>query len=246
MIKLAENISELCEFKKLDVFSVRIFSLANAYGFNYDFATFWVQKTHRSTTAILSRLDNNVTLSFDSSSDIDELKDFLSMLSFGTLMCSDRFEINCSFESGFVMEKLKNNSFQCNNDVAIEPIPLQDLFRLNKCSLSGVDYDAFYADMNHKIRHGALKAYGAKFQDEFVSSAALTSIFHQYSVLSFVATDKNFRNMGFASKIVDSISSDNKMKYFLIRKSNENKSFYNKLGFINTEKWRIYKNDTFF
>lgn len=244
MIRLAESINQLEKYEKMDVFSVRILSLASAYGLKYAFATFWVQEIDSTITAIVSRLDRNVTISHCNDSHLDEINDFVTILGFTTLMCSDDLKINCPFETGFVMENKKISVVDRSNDIVIEQVPLEEVFKLNQDFLQGVDYNSFYADMSHKIRHGVVKTYGVKSHGKFVSCGALTSIYCDHGILSFVATAESFRCRGLASKIVVLIIGNMEKKCFLIRENGKNEDFYKKLGFINTEKWRMYKNDT--
>ena len=63
MIEKIEDISQFDSWQGRDIFSVRILSLLYAYGCKYQFATFYRQMIDGEITAIISKLDNDVTIS---------------------------------------------------------------------------------------------------------------------------------------------------------------------------------------
>lgn len=240
MINIANDIESLLRFRNMDVFSVQVFSLAKAYEMKYGFVDFWVQMRDEQITAIISRFYGNLTLSFSKNADLNEIEEFLSLLGFETLLCSDGFEMELNFQTGFVMKN--TNTQKINKKIAFNvlPIPINDVFDLNKEQLLRANFDDFYTDMNHKIRHGVAGFFGIKVNDDFVSCAGCSANFEENIIISFVATSEEHRRKGLASAIIKHILQGCEKNCFLLTEKNRNESFYRKLGFKNIGKWRIY------
>ena len=102
-------------------------------------------------------------------------------------------------------------------------------------------FDAWYVDINHRIRHGFAKAFTLDIGGEIVSSAIFSSIYNERAILTAVRTKPEFRGMGYGSALISSICCDFGGTVYLMRENVKNESFYKKLGFKNTGIWRIYK-----
>lgn len=240
MINKIQEKSETENYNNLDVFSVRILSLLNAYGCDYGFASFYIQKDDcGNTTAIISRLDGDYTLSFIKNADLDELKDFFSMISFSSLLCSSDFVLIRNFEQGKIMKSVKKIELTYPHSEIDEYPKLMDIFSLTDYEAS--DFKSWYADLNHRIRHGCAKAYTLKVNNKVVSSALFSFIYADYAVLSSVKTQKEFSRLGYGSCLVSYMNCDFGKNVYLLREENRNENFYKRLGFENCSDWRMYK-----
>ncbi len=240
MIEQISEFSELSEYWILDIFSIRILSLAKAYGFKYPFAMFFRQiDDDGNTLAIISALDWDLTLSYCERADYDELGDFLSFFGFSSLLCPDDFKFEREYSSGVIMKTSKKIEIPCDYRVIDEYPHLFDLF--NFIDYSGIDFDAWYVDISHRIRHNAAKAYAFSIDDEIISSAIFSSIYNDDAIITAVQTKPEYRNKGYASALVSAMCCDVRGKVYLMRENNKNESYYKKLGFENCGKWRMYK-----
>ncbi len=240
MINQIQNKSEIRELNNFDVYSIRILSLLNAYGCNYNFASFYVQiNDDNEITAIISRLDSDFTLSFTEKADKDELIDFFSMISFSSLLCSPNFVLNRSYEQGKVMKSQKKIEISYPHTEIDEYPKLMDIFSLT--DYEAQDFKSWYADLNHRIRHGCAKAYTLNVNDEIVSSALFSFIYGDYAILSSVKTKKEFTRLGYGSCLVSYMNCDFGKTVYLLREENRNENFYKRLGFENCSDWRMYK-----
>ncbi len=241
MIELINESFKPDSFEYKDIFSVKILSLLKAYGTKYPFVRFYAQKNDEGTvTAILSVLDGDITLSFALSlADTDELREFISVIGFNTLLCNGLFKFNAKFESGVIMESSKKAEFMCNYTEVDEYPYLFDLY--NFVDYDGIDFESWYVDINHRIRHNCAKAVTLNINDEIISSAILSSIYNNDAVITAVQTKPEFRNSGYGSALVSAMCCDVKGTVYLMREENKNENFYKRLGFINTGHWRIYK-----
>lgn len=241
MIKQIEDKSQFDGYGITDIFSVRILSLLGAYGCKYPFARFYRQVNDSGEiTAIISVLDKDITISIDEErADKEELAEFVSVIGYDSVLCSELPINSATCESGAIMKTDKTVEFT-NRFGEINEYPnLFDLY--NFIGYGDGDFDAWYVDINHRIRHGFAKAFTLNVGGEIVSSAIFSSIHNKNAILTAVRTKPELRGMGYASALVSSICCDYGGTVYLMRESGKNESFYEKLGFKNVGTWRIYK-----
>ena len=116
---------------------------------------------------------------------------------------------------------------------------LMDLFNFTDYETS--DFELWYADVSHRIRHNCAKAYTLCINEEIISSGMFSAMYDDCAVLSAVKTQQEFRGLGYGSALVGAMMNDIKSTVFLMRDNDKNESFYKRLGFENTGIWRIYK-----
>lgn len=240
MIEKIENIDDLNIFVQNDLFYIRIMSLACAYGFGYDFVSFYRQKdTFGNITAIISKLDNDFTLCKNQLADCEELAEFFSVIGFASVLSDNRFDFENNFDEGIIMSADKRID-KAMLYVEIDRYPkLMKLF--NFIDYDNADFESWYVDVSHRIRHNAARAYSLNVNDEIISSGIFSSIYNDDAILSSVQTSSEFRHMGYASCLVSEMMNDIKGKVYLMREKHLNEEFYKKLGFENIGKWRIHK-----
>ena len=156
MIELIEEESQL-NFDITDIYSVRILSLLNAYGCKYPFVRFYRQIDDSGTiTAIISYLDHDATISFSSEANLNELSEFIRVIGFSTVLCDERLSISADYESGIVMKSTKSIEISMPYITIDEYPPLFDLY--NFIDYGESNFEAWYVDINHRIRHNTAKA----------------------------------------------------------------------------------------
>ena len=239
MIKKIENIEELKIYDKTDLFTVRILSLLKAYGTDYDFASFYKQTdANGRITAIMSRLDNDLTLSYENA-DTDEIIQFLTATGFSSLLTDEFFDLACKYDEGIIMSALRKNEFHMPYAEIDEYPKLMDLYNFEDYGTA--DFESWYVDVSHRIRHGCGKAYALTVNGEIVSSGIFSSIYNDNAILTSVHTSPEFRGLGYGTALVSAMICDVKKTVFLMREENKNESFYKNLGFENNGKWRMYR-----
>lgn len=240
MIEKIENEEEFKPWKARDIFSIRILSLLKSYGTGYRFASFYKQTDDNGEmTAIISKLDNDVTLALSDDFDEAELVRFFCVTGYGSILSSDAFEKGSKYEEGMVMS-CSTKSEAVMQGVSIDEYPkLMDLY--NFVDYENQDFKAWYVDISHRIRHNTAKAYTLNVEDSIISSGILSSIYENNAVLTAVRTSEELRGMGYGGYLVKYICNDVKGSVYLMRDMNQNESFYSNLGFKNIGKWRMYK-----
>lgn len=239
MIEKIENINGFDEWQKRDIFTVRILALLKSYGCKYQFASFYKQIIDGKTTAVLSKLDNDFTMSVDRGFDNEELVHFFCISGYNSILSSSDFLISPRYDEGSVMLSSAKREPVLGNAVVDEYPKLMDLF--NFVDYDERDFKAWYVDISHRVRHSTAKAYTLNVDGEIVSSGILSAIIEDFSILSAVRTDDVHRNKGYASVLVSYICCDVKGIVYLMCDNEKNEQFYEKLGFETKEKWRLYK-----
>lgn len=240
MIKLIENPEEFSAFKGGGLYYIRIMSLLKAYSTQYHFALFYKQTDeNENITAIISRLDNDYTVCHNNNFNQKEIENFFKTLGFNSILCDDNLKMPFSYDYGYVMCASKKIEKNIADTVVDEYPKLMDLFNLEDYSAS--DFESWYVDVNHRIRHNAAKAVTLNVNNEIVSSGIFSSIYNNEAVLTSVLTRPKFRRMGYGSALVSAMVCDIKGKVYLMRDKDRNEEFYKKLGFENIGYWRMYK-----
>ncbi len=241
MIEKIDENSQFENYDIVDIYSVRILSLLNAYGCKYPFARFYRQLDDNDcVTAIFSVLDKDFTLSFNPNlADKEEIIEFISVIGFDTLLCSEELHIDIPFDYGAVMKSSKKIEIQCDYTEIDEYPYLFDLY--NFIDYDGNNFDSWYVDISHRIRHNSAKAVTLNYNDEIVSSAIFSSIYNNDAIITAVKTNPKFRKLGYGSALVSAMCCDISGDVYLMREKDKNESFYKKLGFENIGNWRIYK-----
>lgn len=239
MIKKIETPDEFNNFNKTDIYSVRIMSLLSAYGTGYDFAVFYKQlNDDGKITAIISRLDSDITISY-SDCNFDELIEFIEAIGCSSCLCDGLAGYNRTFDSGIIMSSDKKKYFSAPCVETDHYPKLMDLFSLD--DYDSADFEMWYVDVCHRIRHGCAKAYSLNINGEIISSGIFSSIYNNNAILTSVRTAPGFRHLGFGSALVSEMVNDVKGTVYLMREAEKNEGFYKRLGFENTGIWRMYK-----
>lgn len=227
------------DWENRDIFSVRILALLKSYGCKYEFAKFFKQTVGGKITAIISKLDHDVTLSVMDGFDRNELVHFFCISGYASIVCSDSFDMNSNFDCGYIMSCNQKREASMQG-IAIDEFPkLMDLY--NFVDYDGQDFKAWYVDISHRVRHGTAKAYTLTVDSNIISSGILSSIIDGYAVLTAVRTADDFRRMGYGSTLVKHICSDVTGTVYIMRSKDLNEKFYTKIGFENIGIWRMYK-----
>lgn len=223
-----------------DLFYIRIMSLMKAYGFSYDFSSYYKQVNEdNKVTALISKLDGDFTLCCFEGADREELCEFFSVMGYSSVLSDDSFKMPSPFCEGIIMKSNKKTEITIPYTVIDRYPKLMELF--NFIDYESTDFEAWYVDVSHRIRHGCAMAYTLNVNGEIISSAIFSAIYRDNAVLSSVQTAPAFRRMGYGSALISEMSADIKGNIFLMREKTLNEEFYKKLGFINIGKWRTYR-----
>ncbi|MBW7572694.1 GNAT family N-acetyltransferase [Caproiciproducens faecalis] len=233
MIKKVEYEDALSSFGAT-AFGCQILSAAEAYGLNEPFAQFWVQE---GTGTLLCKLDDALILDAGSP-DFDELTDFIRMTGANRLLCSSAAAKQTGFpvtSTGQIM--VYENAEPVQARFLFEKNPgLRDIYALlSACateSFTPPEFEPFYMDMSHRIRHDTAAAVGIRQGDTLVSCAVCSARTNETAVLSAVCVDPGQRCKGLGHETLSALISQLPgRRIFILRTQDENEDFYRSYGF---------------
>lgn len=212
-------------------FGCKLSAVARAYGFGLDFARFWVGEG-----AAYGLLDGELSVA-GTPGDMQEARAFLDMLGPGSVFCEDRLAGGLGLavsEEGAVMEKPvpdgEGESF---------PVPgLREVWELLGRVGMRVDFEPFYLDMSHRIRHGTALALGEYRAGELAGCAVVPAIADGCAVLSALAVREDCRGEGVGSGLIRKAERALPGKrLYIFRESGKNRRFYERSGFVQAGRW---------
>ncbi len=211
--------------------SVRILSLYESYGCNFDFLRFYTQKVNDVCTAVISVMDNHATVHEVKSADYDELLQFLCAIGCETVFSESTMPLK-SIESGTVMHY---SSVGAKSKIC-EEVNLTAVYNIMSTCFAMPDFNIWYPDISHRIRHGGATAV----LNNNGCAVALTS--SKGALISGICVDKYKRNKGNGTYILQSLlSSINAKDIFALIEENGPINFYKKNGFSPIGKFNTYK-----
>ena len=139
-------------------FGCQIRSKAQAYGFHQSFAQFWTDGE-----AAYGKTDGSVCIAGEIT-DADEARAFLSAVGTNEVVCSaenaEKLGLNIT-ESGAILQKvLRNGTVQ-----PAEEISPREIYAVLKANGMVGEFEPFYLDLSHRMRHGALRGCFGKWED---------------------------------------------------------------------------------
>ena len=211
--------------------AIRILSLYESYGCNYDFLRFYKQEINGDITAIISVMDNNATLCLIDDRDTDEIIKFISAIGAKTVFCEKEIALE-KVEQGDIM--LFNN-FEITNR-SLNEVRLKNVYDVMSTYFAMPDFNAWYPDISHRIRHGGAVAV----EKEYGCAIALKSSIG--ALISGICVKENSRNKGHGSVILQGlINTCGSNKIFALVEKDGPKQFYKNNGFFEIGKFATYK-----
>lgn len=233
-----------------DPFLCRILSLYSSYPPELAFVDYWLTADDSGkTNGAIARNGSNFILFLTGESDLQEISSFLRLSGAEGVLCDGRFTLDFSGKTadGAILKRSEPIPGKSGEPALCKPTIKAAYDLIVKCtddSFTPPAYDDFYVDVNHKLRHGAMRLYGIEERGTLAAVAMTVAESGDGAVLGAVACDPAFRRKGFGSKIVRAVSNAliaEGKTVFLHRAKNANAAFYQKLGFSNCGTWREYK-----
>ncbi len=243
-------VSSINSISKLDPFACRIISLYNSYNPDLAFVDYWMTADENgSCNGAIARNGSDFILFLTDESDLEEISSFMRVAGASGAICDGKYKLDIfggKSVTGSIL--VKNTPFENIDDNLNIIVP--DIKSAYELIVSCEDenfrppvFENFYVDINHKLRHNAMRMYGVAEDDTLVAIAMTVAESESGAVLGAVACSPDYRSHGYGSGIVKYISNilikENKA-VFLHRAKNANVSFYNNLGFEEIGKWREY------
>lgn len=215
----------------------KIRAYLNAYGTKYDFCRLF--GSERGGYILVY----NGTMTADGDFDESELNGFINMLSPVTIEMSRGAALHIGNEYKRINKTLfKAVSGENNIDVSCvnQNTLLDNIFPILKEGFGITEYEAWYVDISHRIRHGVSDIYLYK-------STTVTKVFDidGFVFLSHIATAKSGRGQGTAGNFLHWLCGEfeKQGKSVFLYAKDERRTFYEQLGFIEADKEVFYEKD---
>ena len=243
MIHLLENGKGIKCPKAEGFIEAKIYASYLSYGSGYPFLTFWQGKEGNKITSAICKFEDTIFLSVGKDADFSELSQFLSVIGFSHLQAeADTLKALglLDFDEYVVLKSEKRNGCRTLFEINEKP-PLKEvygiLFGKKEENIALVDFEGWYADLSHRIRHGT----AASFTLEGKSAAILSHITEKTAVLSGIATLPSQRRKGYASSLLGSLEDNFTDKNIFTATDEKTAEFYIKNGFSRVQSIGIYK-----
>lgn len=218
---------EMARLPQNGVEAQKIRALFLSYGTKYDFCRFYVSEDF-----LLCETDGSfVVCETDEADDLSELADFFKFNGFSEIFCSEALgekltaNMKCSSRKVNLM-RFCGVPVKCA-EVESDPL-LDEVFKILSSSFD-IDYEHWYVDMSHRIRHNVAKA-------RLLGSSALV-IQHDLNgeaLLSQIATLPSERKQGNASRLISSVCAELFQSEVFVICEDKLLPFYRKIGFEKT------------
>ena len=233
-------------------YGAKIISYFKAYKGRFPFLDFWLCRNEEGETAVC-RYYSAVFLCGEES---EEVKSFIGALSPSSVLCDGTWELELPGMKRYSGEMLSCSApLACTQTLesqyAIERLSSEmrslkavyELLRVsyNEDSPTG-DFESFFIDTSHMIRHNTSSIYAVSRNGELLSTLTASSITDSCAVIGSVATLPNERSKGLASILVNSAVTElceQGRRVFLFREAPIR--IYERVGFKVEGYWAEYR-----
>ncbi len=146
MIKLAHTLPEK---ELVCAAEIRIYSLFAAYA-NSGLADFWCQRVQDKITAVISKLDANLTLCLYDGAEVAEICEFLSVVGCGSVLSNKPLPLKNEktlFQFCYTPKSRAETQFA--------EVDYQTAYDIMSTRFDMPPFDVWYPDLCHRVRHGA-------------------------------------------------------------------------------------------
>lgn len=234
MILLVDESNRSIAEKYLDKpnpFACRIFSQLLAYGTGERFLEHWVQLEDNEPRAVISRIDGNITIFCENVN--DELLEFIEAVGYNTVFADK--ELFPQYWSGEVLMKfVRKPEAEISDNIDFNPTIREIYSVLERCRGEGFgvpDFDSFYPDMSHRVRHNLSRILAYRLDGQAIACCMTSAETGNCAIISGVACLSEYRGKGYASKLVAKIVEYLGDRDIFVFCRKELVGFYSRLGF---------------
>lgn len=229
MIRLAETadaLRPLCG----SAFGCPILSAAAAYGFSRPFAQFWT-----AGAAAYGMLDGVMRIA-GTVADPEEARAFLGAVGAAQVVCSAENGARLGLRvtaRGAVLEKALSGTAA----PPAEPVPVRAVYDVLAANDMAGEFEPFYLDLSHRLRHGAARASVLYAGGEAVA-AAVAALAGENALVTAVAVLPAWQNKGYGGAVLRAVEEQlGGRRAYLLRAEHENERFYARRGYVPCGAW---------
>lgn len=240
----AEQLSEIAGFCRGSAFGLKAIGPVLSYGVGYDFVSAWEQRDDTGRlSAFVSKYYGSAAVCATDACDRDELSAFLRAVGFSSLIGPADLlsEFRAEGETGLVMTLPKGVPF--SGMIAEEadlfwdtdiPAFYDVLSRSNPGYLTG-DYDTFYTDLSHRIRHDTAHIVRLKHDGVSMAAAAALIVTDTDVFLGAIATVPEARGRHYAATLLSALRQRYPEQTLHLFCRPDKQAFYEHLGMTLTD-----------
>jgi len=235
MIEKVENIEAISRFN--DICALKIKALYKAYGTAYDFCAFYSQFSFDGEiTAIIVKFYSSVTVTVLDNFDFQELKEFIDFISPSQVLCTEKAaQLFCKKYTTIYGMKTEVTGADC--DIQATDFPtlqkVHSLFSQGDEDICIGDFEDWYVDVNHRLRHGAALVL---FNE---SSAAILITDGKDAILNGICVEKKLRDKGEGLRMMKKVKNISGLENVFALCSQNLLPFYLKCGFCEVGKYGV-------
>lgn len=238
MISLVENeeqkqrLLHLCE---KTAFGCKIASVVSGYGFDKGFACFWLDTE---ADVVFCQSDDVMLLS-GTVLNVEETAGFLHAIGPRSVFCAVRNAEALSLPVSGTGDVLKK---QLPEGVPQLPssgeTDIRELYGLLEEIGMVKEFEPFYLDLSHKLRHGNALAFTCRHEGQLAGCALVSAIEKNSVILSALAVRPELRRQGIGTDLVKEVERAFPGKtLYVFREKEKNQEFYKRLGYSKTDTW---------
>lgn len=233
MIRFVDSETGERQFYRLcrgTAFGCKLAAAAVAYGFDRPFARFWVDEG-----AAYCQLDSALAVA-GFPGEPEEAAAFVSMLGPKEIFGPADFLAALGLTvktSGPVLGKTVSGA----EPEISETADIQEIYGLLRQLRMAGDWESFYLDLSHRLRHGTALAAACHAGGQ-LAGCGVALVTKEAALLSALAVREEFRRQGIGSQVVARLEAQiPQKKLYLFRETGKNQAFYRNLGFQEEGCW---------
>lgn len=217
-------------------FGCKLATLAGAYGFARPFAQFW-----QGEGLALGLMDGTLSLA-GTPQNLEEVRSFVKMLRPDSVFCPARLAqmlgICCQAGGPVLAKQLPVGVKAAEITAQPDSQTLRGMWELLADGGMALEWEGFYLDISHRLRHGAAVAISRQAEGR-LAGCALAFLWGQEALLTAVAVRKECRGQGIGSALVRQMERLlGGRRIYLLREAGKNRAFYRRLGYRPVDRWR--------
>ncbi len=226
-----QKLLSLCENKP---FGCKIASIATVYGFDKSFACFWIDTEE---DVVYCLVDGAMLLS-GTVIHGEAARAFLRMTGTSEVLCAVRNAEAMGLVPTGTGDVLKRVIQPGDPPCPPPPVNIREIFTLLEENGMVEEFEPFYLDLSHKLRHHGALALTVPGGDGLKACGVVSSISERGAILSALAVAADYRRQGIGSALVRRIESYFPGKtLYVFREQNKNREFYKALGYTKVDTW---------
>lgn len=241
MIAILDTSSTPQLIKNGGVIEAKIIANFLSYGVKYPFLTFWQGYNNNLPTSIICKFEDTVFLSASDSADFSELKNFLLTIGFSQLQAESEIlkKLKIGYFEEFICFEYNDDSVNAADEICKVP-KLEDVYKLmfstQEKNICPVNFEGWYADLSHRIRHKTAIAH--TFENK--GAAVVSHITESSAIIGGIAVLPEFRRQGIASKLLNSLKAEVLGRSIFAITDDLTAQFYIENGFVPVDKIGIF------